>query len=182
MYRINNCSKKINITNTFRELWEQHIMWTRSFLISDINSLSDLNYVTSRLMRNPWDFAKILRIYYGKDNAMKFQKLLEEHLQLAGDLVNQSKAGEKAAAEETEKKWYENADQISSFLASLNPYWTKQEWQKLFKEHLALTKQEAVFIITAQYPEGIDIYDRIQDDAMEMADYMVAGISNQFPM
>jgi hypothetical protein len=178
----NSCTQKINLDNAFRELWEQHIMWTRSFLVSNIKSLDDLKYVTSRLLRNPSDFAKILKIYYGKDNALKFQRLLEEHLMLAADLVNQVKAGNMEAAKETETKWYANADSIASFLASLNLFWSKQEWQKLLYAHLNLLKQEVADIIGDIYPAAIDIYDQIEDDALEMADYMAAGISNQFPM
>lgn len=180
MYINNNCNSKINLINTFRELWEQHIMWTRSFLNTSILGLPYVDLAAKRLLRNPADFANILKLYYGKDNALEFQKLFEEHLLLAASLVNNAKAGNTAAAQEDERNWYLNADQIATFLASLNPYWTQQEWQRLLYDHLKMTKQEAVYILTKQYQEGIDIYDRIQDDALEMADYMAQGIIKQF--
>jgi len=180
MYNNNICNRQININNTFRELWEQHIMWTRSFLISNILNLNDLQYVTARLLRNPTDFANVLSMYYGEDNAMKFQKLFEQHLIIAANLVNNAKKGDNAAAEANERSWYQNADEIATLLSSLNPYWSKQEWQKMFYNHLKMTKQEAVYILTGQYQAGVNIYDHIQDDALEMADYMSRGIIEQF--
>ena len=180
MYINNNCSSKINIINTFRELWEQHIMWTRSFINASILGLPDVDLVATRLLRNPTDFANILKLYYGKDSALEFQKLLEEHLLLAASLINNAKAGNTAAAQEDERNWYLNANQIATFLASLSPHWTQQEWQKLFYDHLKMTKQEAINILTKQYQASIDIYDRIQDGALKMADYMAQGIIKQF--
>lgn len=46
-----NCEKIIILNNEFRKLWEQHIMWTRSFIISTVNDLGDIDFVTKRLMR-----------------------------------------------------------------------------------------------------------------------------------
>ncbi|MGI6728179.1 MAG: hypothetical protein ACOX4P_06500 [Anaerovoracaceae bacterium] len=51
--------KQIKIMNTLRKLWEQHVMWTRSFIISTIEGLSDLDPVTKRLLQNPTDFANV---------------------------------------------------------------------------------------------------------------------------
>ena len=48
-------------------------------------------------------------------------------------------------------------------------------------EHLAMTKSEAVYILTGQYEESIDIFDRIEALALRMADVMTQGIIGQFP-
>ena len=66
----NNLSTKINLINLFRELWEEHIMWTRSFIISTVSELDDIEYVTHRLLRNPTDFANVFRLYYGDEIGM----------------------------------------------------------------------------------------------------------------
>ena len=180
MYKDNYCIRQINIFGTFRELWEQHIMWTRSFIMSTALGLGDLQFVAARLLRNPADFANILKLYYGKDNAMQFQKLLEEHLMIAASLVNNAKNNNTPAVQADERKWYQNADEIAAFLAGLNPVWTKEEWRRLLYDHLKMTEQEAGYILTGQYQAGVDIYDQIQDDALKMADLMARGIIKQF--
>ncbi len=47
-------------------------------------------------------------------------------------------------------------------------------------EHLALTKSEAVYVLTKRYEDSISVYDSIEKQALEMADVMVNGIVKQF--
>jgi hypothetical protein len=77
--------------------------------------------------------------------------------------------------------WYANADEIAVFLGRINPYWSMQQWQTMLYEHLALTKTEAVNILTGKYAEGISVFDQIEMQALEMADVMTYGIVMQFP-
>ena len=180
MYNDNFCNRQINIINTFRELWEQHVLWTRAFIKSTILGTGDQPYAAARLMRNPSDFANILKLYYGKDNAVQFQKLFEEHLTIAASLVGNAKSGNSIAAAEDERRWYQNADQIALFLSELNPFWSMQEWQRMMYEHLRMTKQEAVYFLTQQYQESVNLFDAIQNEALKMADYMAQGVIRQF--
>lgn len=171
---------QINIIVTFRKLWEQHIMWTRSFIISTAAGLEDLEYVTERLLRNPSDFANVLRNYYGQEKAKHFEKLLKEHLLIAADLVHSIKDNHLDEIMDIRKKWYKNADEISVLLSEMNPYWPVRKFRSLFYGHLKKTEDEAVFRINSKYPLDIMIYDSIQAEAMKMADFMSYGIINQF--
>ena len=47
-------------------------------------------------------------------------------------------------------------------------------------DHLRMTEDEAVLRLNRRYQEDIENYDRIEDQAMQMADYMAFGIINQF--
>ena len=47
--------------------------------------------------------------------------------------------------------------------------------------HLALTKDEAVAVLTGDYAESISLLDRIEAEALEMADMMTEGLVKQFP-
>lgn len=51
----------------------------------------------------------------------------------------------------------------------------------MLHEHLALTKSEAVDILTANYAKGIKVYDEIEKQALKMANVMAKGIVKQFP-
>ena len=170
----------ISQTNQWRKLWQEHVMWTRSFIISTASNLGDLVPVTGRLMQNPGDMADVLRLYYSAQTADTFQKLFTEHLSIAGELVNAAKAGDTAKAATLEQKWYENADEIASFLAKINPYWNRKLWQSFLYDHLKMTKQEALHRLAGEYEKDIRIYDRIENEALRMADYMAAGILRQF--
>lgn len=93
------CNRQ-EIINKMRKLWSQHVYWTRFFIISTAEELPDLKYITNRPLENPGDFAKVLKIFYGEKKADEFKKLLTEHLQIAGDLVNADKDMNTAKADE----------------------------------------------------------------------------------
>ncbi len=172
--------RQTQLSNTLRQLWMEHVMWTRSFIISTAANLGDLQFVTNRLLRNPSDFADVLRPLYGNENAMRFKNLLTDHLMIAADLVNAAKAGDTKTADEKRKEWYVNADDIANFLSEINPYWNRNIWQTMLYDHLKMTENEAVQILTNQYAASISQYDAIQKEALEMADYMASGIIRQF--
>ena len=86
------------IINHIRKLWSQHVYWTRFFIISTAEELSDLKYVTDRLLENPVDFGKYFKRFFGEKKANEFRKLLTEHLQTGGELVNADKEKNTAKA------------------------------------------------------------------------------------
>ena len=171
----------INIINKMRSLWEEHSFWTREYIISAVDELKDIQPVTNRLLRNPADFGNALEPFYGQ-GAREFEKLLREHLLIAAQLVEDAKKGDTAAAEKTRAEWYQNADQISALLASLNPYWSYNEWKNLYNTHLRMVEDEAINRISGQYANEITVFDNLENQAREMADVMSRGIINQYKL
>lgn len=171
---------QLGISNTIRRLWIEHVLWTRFFIISTVFNLPDLSFVTRRLLQNPVDFARELQPLYGRQKAMQFEQLFTDHLLIAAQLVNAAKAGNTAEVNKQRKLWYENAENIAKFLASINPFWSEHTWRELLFDHLRMTEDEAVFTLTGRYRESIKEYDAIQTKALEMADVMTNGIIRQF--
>lgn len=170
-----------NLNNHLRMLWEQHVFWTRLTILSLVFDLPDVDLVTNRLLQNPKDFEALLKPLYGNTVASEFSNLFTNHLVIAAELVKAAKAGDNTAAADAEKRWYANADEIAAFLASINPYWSQDDWKSMLYEHLALTKTEAVDMLSRNYSDGISTFDEIERQALEMADVMTNGIVNQFP-
>jgi len=175
-----DCDYRIGLTNLFRKLWEQHVTWTRSFIISTAADLGDLQPVTQRLLRNPGDFANALQQYYGAQNAERISQLLTEHLTIAAQLVNAAKQGDAGGVETYRDQWYENADEIAAFLAAINPYWNEEMWRNMLYDHLQMTEDEAVDRLNGQYASDIALYDEIEEQGLNMADAMTEGIIRQF--
>jgi LysM repeat protein len=168
------------LNNYLRLLWEQHVYWTRMVILSMAFGLPDVDFATNRLLRNPKDFEAVLKPFYGEAIAANFAELFTSHLAIAAELVKAAKAGNSAAAADAEKRWYANADQIAALLGSINPYWSAQEWQKMLYSHLAMTKTEAVDILSKKYENSISTFDAIEREALNMADIMTQGIVKQF--
>ncbi|MGN0602187.1 MAG: acetylglutamate kinase, partial [Oscillospiraceae bacterium] len=181
LYMRKSCAgNRQDIINKIRKLWSQHVYWTRFFIISTAEELQDLKYVTDRLLENPGDFAKVLRMLYGDKKANEFKKLLTEHLQIAGELVNADKDKNTVKADGLRKKWYANADDIAEFLSVINPYWSRQKWHDMMYSHLNMTEKEAGFRLQKEYPKDIEMFESIEKEALEMGDYMASGIMRQF--
>ena len=172
--------RQLQLSNTIRRLWIEHVLWTRFFILSTAFSLDDLQDVTDRLLQNPDDFARELRPFYGEQKAAQFKRLLTDYLLIAAQLVNAAKAGDTTEVDKQRKLWYANAGDIARFLASINTCWSERQWRKLLFEHLRMTEDEAVFALTGQYKRSIEEYDSIQAQGLHMADVMIRGIICQF--
>lgn len=177
---LSNCKNQITLFNMFRKLWEEHVFWTRAFIISCTAGANDLEAVTERLMRNPADFALAFRNFYGTDQAQTLEFLLKDHILTAVSLINNTKAGNVDAVYEDRKKWHKNADDLSVFLGEINPRWSLRQFRSLFYEHLRMTEEEAVYRINGKYGSDIIIFDSIETQALQIADFMAYGILNQF--
>lgn len=162
-------------------LWAQHSEWTRMAFSSIIFRTPDEEEVINRLLKNPMDFAMLLRIFYGDKIGFRFGKLLTEHLQLAADLVRATMTGDNSKAEAIDRRLYENADEISYLLGSINPYWYYKDWRRMFYSHLDLAKMMASQMINGRYRESIDTYDIFEKEVWIMADMMARGLLKQFP-
>ncbi len=164
-----------------RKLWEDHIVWTRNFIISAIAGLQDLNAVTNRLLQNQDDIGTAIKPYYGDDAGTKLTKLLREHILIAAKVVKAAKANNKTALDKAQKEWTQNADEIATFLSSANPNWSKSDLLDALQSHLDLTTQEAAARLHKKWNEDIKAYDTNHEHMLMFSDSLVDGIAKQFP-
>ncbi len=162
-----------------RLLWTDHLIWIRQFLISLIYRLSDLSYVTIRTLQNTTDFSKQFAPFYGLDNAKRYETLLAERVFLLAELASTIKIGQDVTQQL--QKLQTNADDIATLFSALNPYWSKEAWQKMLSTQYQLEEQLIRQIHLDKFSASIPIYDAIYQNALNMADYMINGITAQFP-
>ncbi|WP_432775038.1 acetylglutamate kinase [Brevibacillus gelatini] len=173
---------EVALNRKLRVLWEQHVYWTRLAVNSIVGDLPDKDETIKRLLRNATDFAAAFEPFYGKAIAARFGDLMKRHLTIAAELVQALKTGNTSAAADAQKRWFANADDIAVFLGRINPFWSTEEWRRMLDEHLKLLSSEVTSRIAGNYAENIALSDRIESQALEMADVMTSGIIQQFPM
>ena len=156
-------------------------MWTRMLLISIAENLKDLNQTQERLLKNPKDIADIFRIYYGNNVANTIEKLLTEHLTIGKDLIVALKNNNQSMANELNRKWYQNADEMAEAFSSINQFYPKEEVRKMLYEHLRLTTNEINNRLQGKYAEDINSFDMVQKEILRMSQFFVNGIVKQFP-
>jgi LysM repeat protein len=176
-----NIELEMDLTSYMHLLWEQHSEWTRMAVMGLVHDLPEAQLILQRLLRNPADFAAAFTPFYGAQASQEFADLLTAHLTIAAELVQDAKAGNTDAYSEAEQRWFDNADQMSELLASINPYWSVEDWSAMFDEHLRLLAENVSQMINQDYAASISGYDEIELQALEMADMMAEGIAMQFP-
>jgi hypothetical protein len=165
-----------------RKLWEDHVTWTRLFIVSASADLPDLDATTNRLLENQQDIGDAIKPFYGDDAGEQLTALLREHILVAADILTAAKAGDQAAVEAASEKWYANSDEIAAFLSDANPEnWARADTKAMMREHLDLTLEEAVAHLEGRYDDDVAAYDKVHDAILHMADALSDGIVEQFP-
>ena len=175
-------AKQLALHDEMRRLWEDHITWTRLFIVSASADLPDTQATTRRLLRNQTDIGDAIKPFYGRAAGKRLSGLLREHILLAAALITAAKAGDQAAGERESRSWYRNANQIADFLHVANPgHWPRREMRSMMRDHLDLTLTEAVAHLERRHGADIRAYERVHRQILAMADMLSDGIAAQFP-
>jgi len=174
--------QELALRSAMRKLWEDHITWTRVFIISAAADLPDKDAATQRLLQNQVDVGNAIKPYYGDAAGEKLTALLKEHITTAAEVVAAAKAGDTAKMEDANKRWFANADAIAAFLSGANPKnWPSSEMTKMMHDHLNLTTAEVQARLKGDWAADIAAYDKVHEQILRMADMLSDGIINQFP-
>ena len=173
-------TKTLAFQDAMRKLWEDHIIWTRVFIISAAADLPDKAAATERLLQNQTDMGNAIKPYYGAAAGDKLTVLLKEHITTATEIVTAAKAGNTAKQDDAPKRWFANADQIADFLSGANPQnWPQAEMRKMMRDHLNLTTEEVVARLQGNWAADIAAFDKVHEQILHMADMLSAGIAKQ---
>lgn len=174
--------QKIGLTLAMNKLWEEHITWTRVYIMSVTSGLPDADAAAKRLLQNQVDIGNAIKPLYGEQAGDQLTSLLKDHILTAADLLGAAKSGDNAGFEAANKRWYDNANQIAGFLNSANPKnWPLSDMQGMMKSHLDLTLEEATARLKGDWAGDVTAYDKVHNEILEMAGMLTEGIIAQFP-
>ena len=173
-------TKGMALHDAMRKLWEDHIIWTRVFIISAAADLPDKATATDRLLQNQVDIGNAIKPYYGDAAGNQLTSLLKEHITTAAEVVTAAKAGDKAKQDDATRRWFANADQIAAFLSNANPKsWPRSEMERMMRDHLNLTTEEVVARLQGNWAADIAAFDKVHAQILQMADMLTEGIVKQ---
>jgi hypothetical protein len=168
-----------------RKLWEDHIVWTRQYIVSAATlpqELPDTGATAERLFANQAHIGSAIAGFYGQAAGDQLTALLNDHIAVAAEVITAARAGNDEATTAALDRWYANADDIAEFLATANPKsWPFDAVSAHMRDHLDLTLAEAVARLKGDYPADIAAYDAVHEQILHMADMLSAGIIDQFP-
>jgi phage terminase Nu1 subunit (DNA packaging protein) len=164
-----------------RELWEEHIVYTRNYIISAVAELEDVDKVAERLLQNQDDIANAIKPYFGDEAGSALAALLRDHILIATEVVAAAKAGNGDSLAVRQEKWNANGRDIAAFLSGANPHWNRQDLEGMLQKHLDLTTAEVVARLGKDWAADIRAYDEGHEHMLMFADALTEGIAKQFP-
>ena len=173
---------ELALRRDMRQLWEDHIVWTRLAIISLTTGSPDTEATVARLLRNQTDIGNAVKPFYGKAAGSELTRQLKQHILIAADVIAAAKAGDQAKLADAQARWAENGDDIAAVLASVNPrFWKLAAMKAELRMHLKLTTEEAVARLTGNWTADVAAYDQIHVHALHVADLLSTGLVKQFP-
>ena len=171
----------VDLGTDMRKLWEDHITYTRNYIISALAKLPDMGAVAERLLRNQDDIGNAVKPVYGEVAGKKLASLLRDHILVATEVVKAAMEGKAEALGQVQAKWTTNADQIATFLSGANPNWPEAALKDMLHKHLEYTTQEVVSRLKMDWAGDIAAYDKGHTHMLMFADTLTKGIVAQFP-
>lgn len=172
--------KVITLRLTMRKLWEDHITYTRNYIISALAGLDDAGAVAQRLLRNQDDIGDAIKPYYGEEAGRKLTALLRDHIMIAAEVVKAAQTDNNEGLVKAQTKWNVNADDIAAFLSNANPNWEGNDMTAMLHKHLEYTTAEVVSRLKKDWTADIVAYDRGHQHMLMFADLLTEGIVKQF--
>jgi hypothetical protein len=173
--------RKAEVRTAMRKLWEDHIIYTRNYIISALAGVPDADAVAARLMTNQDEIGAAIKPYYGNAAGDKLAGLLRDHISQAAEVVKAAKGGDKAQLDAAQAKWSANGKDIAAFLSGANPNWPKADLEAMLQKHLDLTTGEVVARLHKDWKADIKAYDDGHEHMLKFADTLTDGIARQFP-
>ncbi len=174
--------KQHELYTSMRKVWEDHVAWTRLFIVSAANDLPNKSAATARLMKNQVDIGDAIKPLYGESAGDRLTDLLKEHISIAGAIIAAAKSDNSRRVAEQKQVWYRNSDEIADLLSDANPHnWPRQEMREMMRDHLDLTFDEATAELNGDYSTSVRRYDQVRTQILAMSDMLSEGIVRQFP-
>jgi hypothetical protein len=177
-----NCitSGQMNLINTLRKFWLELPMWRRAYLVSYASNFGDVEMVGNKLYQMPTDIGDVLEVFFGDTIARKIEGMLREQIVIGAEILRSEKTGDTKAINESTARLYQNADQMAAYFAQINPNWDETVWKNLLYDYYKTTILEMVTILAGKYAESITLYESMENQALNLADYMAKGMIPYF--
>ena len=171
----------VDLKTGMRTLWEEHITYTRNYIISALADLPDRDTIAERLLSNQDDIGNAIKPYYGEAAGEQLSTLLRDHIVIATEVVGAAKAGNQAQLADAQKKWSANGQEIAAFLSGANPHWPAANLEEMLQQHLDLTSGQVVARLNKNWAADVKAYDDGHVHMLMFADALTDGIAQQFP-
>jgi hypothetical protein len=169
--------EQMNIIINSQRLWLELAFTIRNLMMAVIRDPERTQSAANRLYNIvETNFYNYLRLFYGPDVAQQLVNYLSNFITYMWRLFEGISTNNTEEMNSNVVKLYENADQVSSYLASINLYWNEQQWKDFLYQSIRVTIDEAMALASKDFEKEYQIFNRLSDLATLMGDYTARGI------
>lgn len=168
--------EQLNILTNFQRLFIRLTVLMRATITSWIFNNPNFNAIAQNLMSIPEDFANALQVFYGPEVANRFNNLLTNFISNIFTILEGYRTNDQELINQSVQKWYNDANELSKYLDSINIFWSEPQWTNLLYQYI----QSFFTMITSLYDGN---YDREQQGfnntlnlATIMGNFMAQGL------
>jgi hypothetical protein len=174
--------KAVQLEETLRGLWVDHIFWVRSVVLSSKYGDPEAAKVAEKsAVNNARAIADSIIPFYGKAAGDKLFELLAGHYGAVKSYMSAAFANDKAGMDAARNSLRANADAIAVFLSSANPNWPRDTLESLLMTHGAHHLEQIDAIGRKDFASEAVNWASMKEHMYMIADALGAGIVKQFP-
>ncbi len=171
---------EMDLNNDMRDAWANHGFWATLYLLSQNYGLPNSGAVLTRLAETGGEISDVFGKFYSKMMTDQLKNLLNEHIELAGQLMTALREGKEGESTQVEERLRQNADRIARMLSSANSEYRYEDLQRMLNLHLDMMKRQILADLEKDYDAFVEATDENQEHLMHLSDELTMGLIRQF--
>lgn len=138
----------VNTLLNIQRLWLEVIQWMRAFFHGVLENSPAQSAAGTRLFQKlPMDLYNEFKKYYSEEESRQFLNIITRLISGNWQLITSYQSNDKASIATSTAQWYQTANELSEFLASINKYYDETQFKTLFDEYINLKTAEINAIV-----------------------------------
>lgn len=165
----------LNLVKSFRNLMAQYAYLTHRYFSAVFSGYGNAEAIADRFYSLPNRFQEKAELIFGVPLSEEFLQLLSLQVIYIQSLADAMASGDQDTADYYAQLLYQNADNMASHYARMNPFWDEMQWRTMLYHYISLTLQDAVALGAHDFYRELDIFERMLIASLAMGDYLADG-------
>lgn len=167
---------QISMIFNSRIFWRRFTTWIRVYIISRYTGIGTEEEAFGRLYIETSGVGDMLQIIFERENSRRVSQLLNLIIFTLRDLISSQLSGNSEAMSQNVTRLSRTAEELAAFLAGINPYLNREEWENTMKTYIQNTIEEANSFAAGNYRQDIETFGRLTELSNQLGDLFAQAL------